>query len=206
VTLLPCGDAAFLIEVGTLDQVLGLRSAIADDVDGGRLEGVIDIVPAARTILVRCHPAAAASVARHIRGLTPASRTLPAGAEVRIEVRYDGADLGAVATHCGLDPSRVIRLHTEATWTVAFTGFAPGFAYLVSDDDRLHVPRRPEPRTRVPAGSVGLAGEFSGVYPRASPGGWQLIGRTTAELWRPERRPAALLTPGTRVRFIEVAR
>ena len=91
--------------------------------------------------------------------------------------------------------------NTAAPMRVGFSGFVPGFAYLVGGDERLHVPRRAEPRTRVSAGSVGLAGEFSGIYPRETPGGWQLIGRTDAVLWDVERDPPALLTPGTRVQF-----
>ncbi|MET0315460.1 MAG: allophanate hydrolase subunit 1, partial [Rhodococcus fascians] len=120
---------------------------------------------------------------------------------VVVAVTYDGEDLSDVAEATGLTVAEVVRAHTEQTWTVAFGGFAPGFGYLVGQDDRLTVPRRTTPRTTVPAGSVGLAGEFSGVYPRSSPGGWQLIGRTDAVLWDVERDPPALLRPGVTVRF-----
>ena len=119
-------------------------------------------------------------------------------------MRYDGADLAEVAAMTGLDPAEVVRAHTSTLWRVAFGGFVPGFGYLVGGDPRLHVPRRESPRTRVPAGSVALAGEFTGVYPRASPGGWQLIGTTDAVLWDPDRSPPAVLTPGTRVRFVDI--
>ncbi len=95
----------------------------------------------------------------------------------------------------------LVARHSEPRYVVAFCGFAPGFAYLSGLDERLHVARRAEPRTRVPAGSVGIAGEFTGVYPRASPGGWRLLGRTDADLWNLARTPPALLVPGTRVRF-----
>jgi KipI family sensor histidine kinase inhibitor len=118
-------------------------------------------------------------------------------------VRYDGEDLPEVARMCGLTEREVAVRHLEATYLVAFCGFAPGFAYLTGGDPVLRVPRRADPRTRVPAGAVGLADEFTGVYPRPMPGGWQLIGRTDAVLWDLGREPPALLLPGTRVRFVE---
>lgn len=121
---------------------------------------------------------------------------------VEVPATYDGADLDEVAALTGLDPDAVVAAHTGTPWTVAFGGFAPGFAYLVGGDERLRVPRRPEPRTAVPAGSVGLAGEFSGIYPSASPGGWQLIGRTDVVLWDLDRDPPALFRPGDWVRFV----
>ena len=116
---------------------------------------------------------------------------------------YDGPDLAEVARLTGLDEDEVVAAHTGTPWRIAFGGFAPGFAYLTGGDERLRVPRRDEPRTTVPAGAVGLAGEFSGVYPRSSPGGWQLIGSTDALLWDPDRDPPALLLPGGSVRFVE---
>ena len=116
---------------------------------------------------------------------------------------YDGPDLADVASHTGLSEDEIVAAHTGAPWTVAFGGFAPGFAYLVGGDERLAVPRRESPRTSVPAGSVGLAGEFSGVYPRSSPGGWQLIGHTDAVMFDVDRDPPALLAPGAQVRFVE---
>jgi KipI family sensor histidine kinase inhibitor len=120
---------------------------------------------------------------------------------VEIEVVYDGPDLAEVARLTGLDEHEVVEAHTGTPWRIAFGGFAPGFAYLTGGDARLTVPRRDEPRTTVPAGAVGLAGEYSGVYPRPSPGGWQLIGRTDAVLWDAERDPPAMLAPGGTVRF-----
>ncbi|PRC47306.1 allophanate hydrolase, partial [Mycobacterium sp. ITM-2017-0098] len=122
-------------------------------------------------------------------------------ADVTLDVVYDGEDMGEVARLTGLTPDEVVAAHTERCWRVGFSGFAPGFAYLVGGDERLVVPRRSEPRTKVPVGSVGLAGEFSGVYPRESPGGWQLIGRTSAVLWDVDRDNPALLTPGMWVQF-----
>ena len=119
-------------------------------------------------------------------------------------VVYDGADLRDVAELTGLTEREVVRYHTGAEWTVAFGGFAPGFGYLTGGPPELTVPRRAESRTKVPRGAVGLAGQFSGIYPRESPGGWQLIGRTELEIWCVDREPPALLRPGVRVRFQEV--
>jgi KipI family sensor histidine kinase inhibitor len=125
---------------------------------------------------------------------------------VEIPVTYDGPDLDDVAVLTGLTRDGVVAAHTGTDWRVGFGGFAPGFAYLVGGDPRLRVPRRSEPRTRVPAGAVGLAGEFSGIYPRESPGGWQLLGTTDVVLWDADREPPALLVPGTIVRFVEARR
>ncbi len=198
--LLRCGDTAVLAELDDLDQVLALHSAVA----ASPPPWVVDLVPAARTLLVRFAPAdvSAAAVAEHLRSVRPSEGPGAADDEpVRLKVTYDGPDLAEVADLTGLSERQVVELHAEAVWTVAFIGFAPGFGYLVGGDHRLHVERRSQSRTSVPAGSVGLAGEFTGVYPRQSPGGWQLIGRTTARLWDVDRDPPALLQPGTRVRF-----
>jgi KipI family sensor histidine kinase inhibitor len=135
----------------------------------------------------------------------PDSKAAPSFHEQEIVVRYDGPDLDEVARLTGLTHAEVVAAHTGTPWRVAFGGFAPGFAYLVGGDPRLHVPRRERPRPSVPAGSVGLAGEFSGVYPRSSPGGWQLVGTTDAVLWDADREPPALLSPGTTVRFVDAA-
>lgn len=201
--LRPCGDAALLAELDDLAGVLGLTRAIHAEQAAGGLAGVIDVVPAARTVLLRCQPgpgtvAAVAARLPHLPVLSSAAREGPV---TEVWVAYDGPDLAEVARLTGLGEEQVVHSHTAATWTVAFTGFAPGFGYLTGGDPRLQVPRRPEPRARVPAGSVGLAGEFTGVYPRESPGGWRLIGRTDAVLWDSQRDPPALLTPGARVRF-----
>jgi KipI family sensor histidine kinase inhibitor len=116
-------------------------------------------------------------------------------------VRYDGADLGAVAAATGLAVDDVIARHTSASYTVAFCGFMPGFSYLVGVDARLQLPRRATPRTAVPGGAVAIASEFTAIYPSASPGGWHLLGITDAVLWDESREVPALLPPGTRVRF-----
>jgi KipI family sensor histidine kinase inhibitor len=141
--------------------------------------------------------------------LTDSGAPIDGRADVVIDVVYDGEDLDEVATLTGMTPRDVVAAHTGTPWRVGFAGFAPGFGYLVGGDERLNVPRRSEPRTAVPTGSVGLAGEFSGVYPRRSPGGWQLIGHTSekqAALWDVDRDPPALLTPGQWVQFKEVSR
>jgi KipI family sensor histidine kinase inhibitor len=202
--LLPCGNAALLAELDDLSDVLALRAAIDGERDGGGLAEVLDVVPAARTVLVRCRPAEGvlSRVAERLTELDVTHHTRDEGPHVEIEVYYDGPDLADVAGLTGLSEDEVVRLHTDAGWTVAFTGFLPGFGYLVGGDERLTVPRRDESRTKVPAGSVGLAGEFTGAYPRESPGGWQLIGRTEARLWDPDREQPALLAPGTRVTFV----
>ncbi len=202
--LLPCGDAALLAELDDLSTVLALTAAIDAERDGGELAEVLDVVPASRTVLVRCRPLEGVlrRVAGRLTELDVADHIGSEGPHVEIDVRYDGPDLADVARLTGLSEDEIVRLHTDAEWTVAFTGFLPGFGYLVGGDERLAVPRRDEARTSVPAGSVGLAGEFTGAYPRESPGGWQLIGRTEMRLWDPDREPPALLAPGTRVTFV----
>ncbi|NBH03382.1 5-oxoprolinase subunit PxpB, partial [Amycolatopsis sp. SID8362] len=124
--------------------------------------------------------------------------------EVTLDVVYDGEDLDLIAADAGISADAVVELHTEAVYTVAFTGFAPGFGYLTGLPEPLRQPRLESPRTRVPAGSVGLAGEFTGVYPRESPGGWRLLGHTSATLFDPHADPPALFAPGDRVRFRSV--
>ncbi|MFX1756709.1 allophanate hydrolase subunit 1 [Rhodococcus gordoniae] len=198
--IIRAGDSALLAEFESLDQVLGHFRAL----DRERPGGVVDLVPAARTLLVSFDPTETnvQVVHRWIATTPPLSEGATTIEEVTLEVRYDGADLEEVGESTGLGADGVVAAHTGSLWTVAFGGFAPGFAYLTGGDPRLHVPRRSSPRTTVPSGAVGLAGEFSGVYPRQSPGGWQLIGTTDAPLWQPDRTPAALLRPGHTVRFV----
>ncbi len=200
--LLPCGDAAVLVELAALDEVLALHAALVAE----PLAGVVDLVPAARTLLVRIDPAGTTvrAVRQALVQVQPRPRGRRASALLEVPASYDGPDLAEVAELTGLREREVVAAHTGQTWTVAFAGFAPGFGYLVGDDHRLHVPRRAHPRTRVPAGAVGLAGEFTGVYPRESPGGWQLLGRTDLAMWDLRREPPALLEPGVRVRFVEL--
>jgi KipI family sensor histidine kinase inhibitor len=199
------GDRALLVELDDTEQVV----AYVDALSVGTPAGVADVVPAARTVLVVAEPRAdlgqlRSTLVRLEPGTGPA--TIAAADVVELGVQYDGPDLADVARLTGLSEREVVEAHTGSTWRVAFGGFAPGFGYLVGGDSRLHVPRRDTARTVVPAGAVGLAGEYSGVYPRESPGGWQLIGTTTAVLWDLDRDPPALLRPGAQVRFVEEGR
>lgn len=198
------GDQALLLEFGSTAEVLAWAATIRE----ADLLGVVDIVPGSRTILLKlAGPRYLAPTRQRLSRLQPDHRdtAAPAGPDVVIDVVYDGADLEAVAELTELSPAQVIAAHTGSLWQVGFGGFAPGFAYLVGGDPRLQVPRRTEPRTRVPAGAVALAGEFSGIYPRETPGGWQLIGHTAAVMWDIDRDRPALLVPGMTVRFQENA-
>ena len=185
------GDQALLLEFDNTDEVLAWATAIRD----AELLGVLDIVPASRTVLIKLAGRGYQPPTRQrLRKLQVAlDSTGPADGrvDVQIDVVYDGPDLDEVARLTGLTADQVVAAHTGTPWRVGFGGFAPGFAYLIGGDSRLEVGRRAEPRTKVPAGSVGLAGQFSGVYPREAPGGWQLIGRTSADqaaLWDVDRR------------------
>lgn len=222
IALLPCGERAVLVELPDLHAVLALDAAVRGRVPARRRRrrtrptdpdaawsAVVDIVPAARTLLVTVRET------DQLGGVRDALRSLVAEVDlsqappgdlevVEIPVRYDGPDLDDVAGATGLSREEVVEAHTASTCRVGFGGFAPGFAYLVDGDPRLEVPRRDTPRTKVPAGSVALAGTYSGIYPRSSPGGWQVIGTTDAVLWDVDRDPPALLRPGVVVRFVEV--
>jgi KipI family sensor histidine kinase inhibitor len=200
-TVLDYGDQALMVQCGSTAEVL----AWANVLRGAAWPGVIDIVPAARTVLVKLDgPRYQGIIRQRLRKMrvtgdeaAPTDRS----ADVVIDVVYDGPDLAEVASHTGLTTAQVINAHIATPWRVGFAGSVPGFAYLVDGGPRLRVPRRSDPRTSVPAGSVGLAGEFSAIYPRRSPGGWQLIGHTDAVLWDIERPDPALLTQGMWVQF-----
>ncbi|GAA1418687.1 urea amidolyase family protein [Agrococcus citreus] len=202
--VLPAADTALLLEAADLDAAMRLLPALRD----AALPGVTELVPAARTVLVRFDPTLVAAdvLAERLLAVEPAEAAAASDHVVTIPVRYDGEDLDEVARLLGVPADELVARHQAATWTVAFTGFAPGFGYLVGDDPLFDVPRRSSPRTRIPAGSVALAGRFSGVYPKESPGGWQLIGRTDTAMWDLERQPPALLAPGATVRFERVER
>ena len=209
-TLLSCGEHAVLVEVGGLDEVLAFTDAVHKAVAGGvaGLAHVVDVVPAATTVLVVAdEEVPIAPVRQALATLSVAtSGQVPAIEHViDIPVHYDGPDLAEVASLTSLSVPEIIAAHTGSQWRVAFCGFAPGFAYLSWGDPRLAVARRREPRTSVPAGSVGLAGEFTAVYPRSSPGGWQLIGHTETIVFEVARQPPALLQPGMAVRFVELS-
>ncbi|MFH8974216.1 allophanate hydrolase subunit 1 [Streptomyces sp. NPDC017890] len=198
--VLPVGDDALLVEVSSGEEAEALHAELLRR----RAEGTLaarEIVPAARTVLLDglTDPARLASelTAAEVPPAPPR-----AGPVVELPVRYDGPDLADVAAHWGVAVEEVARIHAGTGFRVAFCGFAPGFGYLTGLPARYDAPRRDTPRTAVPAGSVALAGPYTGVYPRSSPGGWQLIGTTDAVLWDHTRVPAALLSPGTRVRFV----
>src|SRR6516164_5175616 len=190
--VLDYGDHALLLECESTADVLTWTAALRK----ADLRGVTDIVPASRTVMVKVDGARYLPATRQrIEKLTVVSDGdifAPGTADIVIAVVYDGADLDEVGRITGLGAAGVVTAHTGAPWRVAFGGFVPGFAYLVGGDPRLEVPRREQPRTRVPAGSVALAGEFSGMYPRRTPGAWQLIGRTDAVLWDVDRADPAL--------------
>jgi KipI family sensor histidine kinase inhibitor len=213
ITIHDYGDQALLLEFESTAEVLAWADALRE----ADLLGVLDIVPASRTVLVKlAGPRYQAPTRQRLGKLCTTAKAasdvtapIDGRADIEIDVVYDGADLEEVARLTGLSTDQVIAAHTGAPWRVGFGGFAPGFAYLIGGDGRLEVPRQSEPRTRVPAGSVALAGEFTGVYPRESPGGWQLIGHTSknaAELWDVDRERPALLRPGMWVQFREVRR
>lgn len=201
--LLPCGDRALLAEFSSLDHARSAHAAwraVAHP-------AIIEFVPGARTVLVRIDTTVTGlgAIEQWLTDHAPAENErplLPSGPAVVLPIVYDGDDLAVVAETWGCSLEAVAARHAGGEWMCAFIGFAPGFPYLVPIDTALPaVPRRATSRPSVPAGAVGLAAEYCGVYPRASPGGWQLIGHTTALLWDAERDSPALLTPGTRVRF-----
>ena len=191
--LLPYGPCAVLAEFDSLDAVM----TAAGQWRAAALPGVIDVVPAASTVLVVHDGTFDAST------LTPpaVAEIAAVGPLVVVPVRYDGADLQAVADACSMSVDQVIEIHSGAEYTCAFCGFIEGFPYLVGLDARLVLPRRSTPRTRVPRGSVAMASTFTGVYPTTTPGGWHLLGHTDMPMWDDDRDPPATLPPGTRVRF-----
>jgi KipI family sensor histidine kinase inhibitor len=213
--VIPFGDAALLLTLGDhVDPDLAAQAqAVAAAIDEARRDGpgLGRAVPAHASVLVPFDPLAierkaVAAIVRRIVGRSPVPAATDVGrAPVEIAVRYggaDGPDLDEVAALHDLRPNDVVELHARAEYRVLFLGFAPGFAYLGGLPAPLVTPRRATPRTRVPAGSVGIAGEQTGVYPLAMPGGWQLIGRTETRLWDVTRHSPALLRPGDAVRFV----
>jgi KipI family sensor histidine kinase inhibitor len=199
----PAGPSALLVEVDSLDQARALHAEIGRRRAGGWAPSLLDVVPGARTVLldgVQDH----ARAARDIRSWTIPPVPAGSGPCTEIHCRYDGPDLPAVAAQWQLSVPAAIALHTSIEHEVAFCGFAPGFPYIAGIGRGREVARRDSPRSAIPAGSVALGGEYTGIYPRTSPGGWQIIGRTAAVLWDAGRDPAALLVAGDRVRFIDV--
>lgn len=202
VTLHPSGPTAWLVET---DDVLGFAEAVRALAPDVGLD-VSEVVPAARTVLVKmARPDQLDIAERWLRAVRPRPPEAGSAGQVEIPVRYDGDDLAAVADATGLSVEAVIARHTAGTYRSAFCGFGPGFAYLQGLDPALVLPRRATPRTRVPAGSVAIAAEYTAVYPDESPGGWHLLGHTDVTLWDLDRDPPATLAPGTRVRFVAVS-
>jgi inhibitor of KinA len=212
----PLGDAALLVRLGdAIDESTHMRVRLAHARLSHMLAtaAVFDVVPAFTTVAVHYDPARTTyqalvpRVADLLRQLE--AERLPESRQVTIPVRYGGGygpDLEHVARHAGLTPEEVVRLHAAGDYLVHMIGFAPGFPYLGGLDPRLACPRRDQPRTRVPNGSVGIGGSQTGIYPFDSPGGWQLIGRTEVVLFDADRQPPSLLAAGDRVRFMVVQR
>ncbi|MGZ4479867.1 MAG: 5-oxoprolinase subunit B family protein [Nocardioidaceae bacterium] len=194
---LPVGVDALLVECedppALFEAALGLRA------------GFTDAVPAAETVLFLGVDDVAA-LESSLSALRPGRSGGADRAVVEVPTVYDGADISSVAELWEMTEREVVATHTSTEFTVAFCGFAPGFAYCTGLPAERSVPRLDSPRSRVPAGSVGLAGEYTGVYPSASPGGWRLLGHTELTLWDVSRDEPAVLSPGTRVRFVEVTR
>lgn len=201
--VLPCGRDAVLVEVADAVEAVDLAAWVRGG--GAPLVGpLVDVVPAARTVLLDAgRPLDVDAVRRAVAAWRPGGSAAGAGAAVvEVPLVLDGPDLDDVAARWGTDAAGVGEVLTTTAFTATFTGFAPGFAYLAGLPEERSVPRLPSPRPRVPAGAVGLAGTWCGAYPTASPGGWRLVGRTTAALWDADREPPALLVPGTAVRFV----
>ncbi|OCG07977.1 allophanate hydrolase [Gilliamella sp. wkB178] len=202
---LPVNLDALMVELGSLKQTMALTNLLESVVQQWHID---EIIPAARTILIRYNPVLtnANILAEQIAKLDVATGVILTGELVTIPVHYQGEDLSQVAEILGITVAEVIKRHTDNEYQVAFCGFAPGFAYMVAKNSQLHVPRLKSPRVRIPAGSVALAGEFSSVYPQASPGGWQLIGITDLAVWDLQRQQPALLKPGSRVNFVDASK
>ncbi|WP_405811480.1 allophanate hydrolase subunit 1 [Streptomyces sp. NBC_01520] len=202
VRVLPAGPRALLVELASGEDAEAFHAELLRSRADGSLPAVREIVPGARTVLLDGVEDRALAERLLTWEIPPLHRGT--GEAVEIPVVYDGPDLAEVAGMWGVAVEDVSRIHAGTEFRVAFCGFAPGFGYLTGLPGHLRVPRRATPRTRVPAGALALAGPYTGIYPRASPGGWQIVGRMPepAALWNPGREPAALLGPGARVRFV----
>lgn len=199
------GGTALLATFGSLADVVAFRAGLAQ----ATLPGLTEVVSGARTLLLRFDPTTTdagrlRSELAQVSPVSPVSATREAHdtEPLVIPVTYDGEDLDTVTALTGMRRDELVAWHTGQLWTSAFCGFAPGFSYLTGSDRPLDLPRRSTARTAVPSGAVAVAGEFSAVYPRTSPGGWQLIGRTEVSMWSLERTPPALAPAGTLVRFV----
>lgn len=199
----PAGRSAVLATFDSLDDVIAFHAGLA----AAEVPGLTEVVSGARTLLIRFDPdrTDAGRLRAVLAGVSPVHPDTSAAdhAPLVVPVTYDGADLDSVAARTGTTRDGLVAWHTGQVWTSAFCGFAPGFSYLTGTSPSLDVPRRTASRTVVPSGAVALAGEFSAVYPRSSPGGWQLIGRTVVAMWSLDRDPPALAPAGTRIRFVD---
>jgi KipI family sensor histidine kinase inhibitor len=213
VNLLNYGRTAVLVELDSPDDAAALHARLAalpaDAAVEGAVEGLVETMPGLRTVLIRFDPTLTdrTRLGQRLAEVwsRPAANADPAegsGDEVCLRLDYSGPDLDHVAQHTGLTPADVIAAHQARLYRIVLIGMAPGFYFLAGGDPRLRVPRRSSPRVDVPKGAVGLAGELTGIYPRTGPGGWQLIGRAVDNLWHQTRLPAALLAPGTSIRFV----
>jgi len=199
---LPVSRDTIMAECDNLDDTLALFHSMSR----AAISGIAEIIPAARTLMIRFKPALLTQndLIHLVTAQDISQKQVTSGNIIEIPVHYNGEDLDEVASLLGLSVEEIVRRHTGSSYCVAFTGFAPGFAYLSGGDPVFDVPRRKTPRMRIPAGAVGLAGTFSGIYPQASPGGWQIIGVTETAMFDLARHPPALLQPGDQVRFVDI--
>ncbi|HVO51969.1 MAG TPA: carboxyltransferase domain-containing protein [Thermoanaerobaculia bacterium] len=198
----PAGERAWLLEwAGDESAANGKARAAAAALRAAKAPGFLDAVPSARTCLVLGGPGFDASGLPALEADPPASAPGPPPRAHELRFTPDGPDLDEIASRCGLPPESFLRAFTDLTFTVGFLGFTPGFAYLYGLPPAFHLPRRPSPRTAVPAGSVALAGPYAGVYPGATPGGWNLLGTTAQRLFDLRGDPPFLFSPGDTVRF-----
>lgn len=194
----PYGPEAWLVD--DVDSPAAWAHALASM----EVPGIVEIVPAESTVVVRCARERHAAIGDVLDIVVATERREEPDPTVTIEVVYDGPDIAELAHLAQVSVDDVVRLHVTGRYEVAFCGFSPGFGYLSGIDRRLHVPRRATPRLSVPAGSVGIAAGYTCVYPSSSPGGWYLIGHTRVALWDVDRASPALLQPGRQVRFRQV--
>lgn len=219
--ILPLGDSSITIDFGSeIDEAVNtLVAQLFDYCLQNPFTGFMEAIPAYASLTVfydviqvrNAYPEAPTAFAWAEKYLTEALNNLNTTTKaspnlIEIPVIYDGEDLAFVASHNGLSIEEVIQNHSAATYRVYMMGFLPGFAYMGGMDERIATPRKTSPRTKVPAGSVGIAGQQTGIYPLESPGGWQLIGRTTVKLFDIDAPNPTLLKAGDLVKFVNVAR
>ena len=199
--LLPAGRTAVLVELDDAGQRRRLHRALSDH----PAEGTVDLVPAQTTVLVQVEsadllPGAVAHVQDLLAGGLDAVEE-GSREPLPVPVRYDGLDMSDMADLLDMTTDELVKHHSDQLWTVEFAGFMPGFGYMSGVDWPYRIPRRSSPRTRIPPGSIALADGFTGAYPQASPGGWQIIGTTEMTLWDENADPPALLLPGAVIKF-----